>query len=386
MTQRRWSSDRAPIRATLAVAAALAAASFQGPAPALTAEETARRGRAADEGPFAILKTLVEVPGLSGREEKVRDAIRALLPVWAEPEIDSQGNLLVSVGPRAPSPDLLFIAHMDETGYAVTTIREDGLLEVRRVGGFFDSLYEGQVVLVRSAAGDRGGVVPPRGEEGGTVPDDFSSALARVDVGARDRKTAESLGIAPGDPVIIPKELLRLSGTKAAGRAVDDRAGCTALLLAMRRIDPGRLKRRVTFAFSVQEEVGLVGARGLAERLRPALVVAVDTFVSSDTPLERPAFAHTVLGEGPVIRAIDSSQITDRALVDRVLKLARDAGLKVQVGLTRGGNDASVFSASGARSLALSWPGVHSHSPVEVIDERDLKALGDLVRLLAERF
>jgi len=226
----------------------------------------------------------------------------------------------------------------------------------------------------------------PRGGDGGTAPADFAATQVRVDAGARDRKTIESLGIAPGDPVIVPKELLRLSGSKAAGRAVDDRAGCTALLLALRRIDPGRLKRRVTFAFSVQEEVGLVGAKGLASTLRPSLVVAVDTFVSSDTPVERPAFAHAVLGEGPVIRAIDSSQITDRALVDRVLRLAQEAGLAVQVGVTRGGNDGSAFLPQGARSLAISWPGVHSHSAVEVIDERDLRSLGELVRVIAERF
>jgi putative aminopeptidase FrvX len=375
------STRRRRLEAGLAAAVLLC-----GAAAGREAGETARRPQKQTDGAFAILETLLEMPGLSGREERVRDAIRGLLPAWAEPEVDALGNLLVGAGPKAPSPEILFVAHMDETGYAVSSVRDDGLLEVRRLGGFFESLYEGQVVLVRAGPGDRGGVVVPRGGDGGTAPADFAATQVRVDVGGRDRRTIESLGIVPGDPVIVPKEFLRLSGSKAAGRAVDDRAGCTALLLALRRIDPGRLKRRVTFAFSVQEEVGLVGAKGLASTLSPSLVVAVDTFVSSDTPVERPAFAHAVLGEGPVIRAIDSSQITDRALVDRVLKLAQDAGLKVQVGLTRGGNDGSAFLPRGARSLALSWPGVHSHSAVEVIDERDLRGLGELVRLIAERF
>ena len=369
------------IRTALAAAVLLCSADAS-----LAAGETTRRPQKQEEGAFAILETRLETPGLSGREERVRDAIRGLLPAWAEPQVDAMGNLMVSAGPAASSPEILVVAHMDETGYAVSSIRDDGLLELRKVGGFFDVLYEGQVVLVRAGNGDRGGVVVPRAGDAGTAPGDFAATQARVDVGARDRKATEALGIASGDPVIIPKEFLRLAGSKGAGRAVDDRAGCTALLLALRRIDPGRLKRRVTFAFSVQEEVGLVGAKGLASTLRPSLVVAVDTFVSSDTPLERPAFAHAVLGEGPVIRAIDSSQITDRGLVDRVLRLAQEAGLKVQVGLTRGGNDGSAFLPQGARSLAISWPGVHSHSAVEVIDERDLKGLGELVRLIAERF
>ena len=171
-----------------------------------------------------------------------------------------------------------------------------------------------------------------------------------------------------------------------SGRAVDDRAGCTALLLALRGIDPKTLRHKIIFAFSVEEEIGLEGAKALAQTLRPDLAIAVDTFVSSDSPLERPAFARAVLGKGPVVRAIDSSNITDPAIVDRVMALARQAGLPVQYGLTRGGNDGSVFPEYGVPNLALSWPTVHSHSAVEVINEKDLDGLGALVRAIAERW
>jgi putative aminopeptidase len=345
---------------------------------------------ARESGSFAILQTLLETPGVSTREQGVRDRIRALLPSWAKSETDSRGNLLVAAGPEKGAKSLLFIAHMDETGYLVTAIREDGSLDVKPVGGFFETLYEGQVVQVHTAKGDVGGVVPPRPNYLDAAvadsPGAFGKEAVRVYVGASSKAVAEALGIAAGDPVTIPKSFQRLAGSYGSGRAVDDRAGCTALLLALRGLDPKTLRHRITFAFSVEEETGLDGAQVLAQSLRPDLVIAVDTFVSSDSPLERPAFAHAVLGKGPVVRAIDSSNITDRAIVEKVLALAKQAGLPIQYGLTRGGNDGSVFPEFGTPDLALSWPTVHSHSPVEVIHEKDLDGLGTLVRLIAERW
>src|SRR3989441_2404347 len=348
----------------------------------------ARPGREA--GSFGILEALISTPGVSTREQGVRDRIRSLLPAWARPEVDAKGNLLVAVGPERAARTLLFIAHMDETGYLVTAIREDGGLEVKPVGGFFETLYEGQVVLVHAAKGDVGGGVPPRPNyldaSAAESPAAFSKDAVRVDVGASSRAVTESLGIAPGDPITVPKAFQRLYASFGSGRAVDDRAGCTSLLVALRGIDPKTLRHKVIFAFSVEEEIGLNGAQALTQTLRPDLAIAVDTFVSSDSPLERPAFAHAVLGKGPVVRAVDSSNITDPAIVDRVLSLARQGGLPIQYGLTRGGNDGSVFPEFGAPDLALSWPTVHSHSPVEVIHERDLDSLGTLVRLVAERW
>lgn len=348
----------------------------------------ARSGR--EGGSFGILQTLVETPAVSTREQPVRDRIRGLLPAWAHPEVDAKGNLLVTAGPAQADETLLFIAHMDETGYLVTGIRENGGLEVKTVGGFFETLYEGQVVLVHTAKGDIGGVVPPRATyaeaSAAESPAAFGKEQVWVDVGASSRAVTESLGVALGDSVTVPKSFRRLHGSFGTGRAVDDRAGCTALLLALRGIDPKSLRHKVLFAFSVEEETGLEGAKVMARTLRPDLAIAVDTFVSSDTPLERKAFAHAVLGKGPVIRAVDTTNVTDPALLDRVLSLARQAGLPIQYGMTRGGNDGSVFPELGVPNLALSWATVHSHSAVEVIHEKDLDALGTLVRVIAERW
>src|SRR5258705_13612234 len=156
-------------------------------------------------GSFAILETLVTTPGVSTREQSVREKIRSLLPAWARPEVDSKGNLVITVGPERGAKTLLFMAHMDETGYLVTAIRDDGALDVKPVGGFFETLYEGQVVLVHTAKGDVGGVVPPRAgyleATAAETPAAFGKEAVRIEVGASSRAVTEGLGVAAGDPI-----------------------------------------------------------------------------------------------------------------------------------------------------------------------------------------
>jgi putative aminopeptidase FrvX len=207
-----------------------------------------------------------------------------------------------------------------------------------------------------------------------------------VDVGAGSRAATEALGIAPGHTVTMPKEYVRLAGYRATGRSFDDRVGSAAQVLALRRLDPRRLEHTVVFLWSVREEIGLEGATVAAHALglRPSRVHAVDTFVSADSPLEPRAFAVAPLGRGPVARALDNSSVTPPAYLDSLATLARKRGVPLQIGATNGGNDGSVFGAYGVPDVPIGWPLRYSHSPVEVIDLRDLVHLADLVRAAAE--
>lgn len=167
---------------------------------------------------------------------------------------------------------------------------------------------------------------------------------------------------------------------------MDDRNGSAALLLALARIDPAAISNAVTFAWSVEEETGLAGAAHMAQTLRPDTVFAIDTFVSSETPVDVQRIAGAPLGRGAVLRVLDSSTIVPPAIVDRVVGVARAAKVPLQLGTTRGGTDASAFSAGGAIDIGLSWPGRYSHSPVEVMDRRDLDALVGLIAALARTY
>ena len=329
-----------------------------------------------------LLKSLADAPSVSGHERPVREAIIAALPAWARSltRTDNEGNLILEVGPdREP---VMFIAHQDEVGFEVTNIADDGTVSLRTRGGLFQSLWEGQPALLHF---DRAGEPPLPGV---FVPRDTAITKQPEALTAWFGMNAEALrkrGVVNGLSVTAFKSATRLGSTRFTARALDDRAGSTALVLAVRRITPATLKRRIIFAWSVREEIGLEGAIALAKHYGSVVkrVYSVDTFVSSDSPAESTRFADTPLGHGAVIRALDSSSIAPLPELDRVLNIARANAIPIQVGATNGGADGSAFVRYGVLHVGLSWPGRYSHSPVEVLDLRDLQALEKLIYSIA---
>jgi putative aminopeptidase len=356
-----------------------AAAPALPPPPGTPGTPTPRSGQGA-RGPFAMLKPLIETYGVSGHEAPVRELVRRMLPAWAKPVEDEAGNLTVSFGQGGK--ELLFVAHLDEIGFEITGLRADGMATVRDRGGMYLALYEAQPVWVQTANGRVAAVIAPR-------PNYATATSAQPDLanlvlyfGTHSAADTQSLGVAVGQSASVRKRFVELATPRATGRAMDDRAGITALLLALQTVDPATLKNRVTVAFSVGEETGLTGARALAKRLHPQVAFAIDTFVSTDTPSDPQYLAHAPLGQGAVLRGMDNLILTPAPTIDRIVQLAQDARIPLQVGVTQGGVDSAAFSAGGAVDVGLSWPGRYSHSPVEIIDQRDLVALSRLIATL----
>ena len=330
------------------------------------------------------LNDLVAAYAASGNEGPVRDVIREFLPGWAKPETDDAGNLILQVGTASAgtkAPKILVVAHMDEIGFSVKSISSDGKLTVETLGGMELSFYEGHPVLVHTSTGDRAGVMElPNGwdEQNFKWPAESDQTI-RVDLGARSAKEVAKLGIKVGDSITIPKEYRPLLGTRANGRSFDDRVGDTALISAVWALGGPLKDRDVTFVWSTGEEIGLVGAGALAKRLAaeghaPDYVFAVDTLVSSDSPLESKRFADAELGKGFAIRAVDNSNIVPHEFVDKVVRARARQQIPVQLGVTGGGNDGATFVPFGSVDIALGWPLRYSHSPAEVIDTRDVDA------------
>jgi putative aminopeptidase FrvX len=140
----------------------------------------------------------------------------------------------------------------------------------------------------------------------------------------------------------------------------------------------------VWLVFSVEEEAGLLGAQFIAGQTSPGRVYPIDSFVTSDTPLEDQRIAHAQLGKGFVIRAMDASGITPREAVERVVELAKSRKIPHQAGVTAGGNDGSTFVPHGAVNIPLSFPLRYAHTPGEVADLRDAEALRSIVSALLE--
>jgi putative aminopeptidase len=340
-----------------------------------------------------LLKELVETYGVSGHEGAVREEIQRELPPWAKTETDEDGNLILHLGsPSAKGPRILVVAHMDEIGFEIAGMAKDGHLDGNWKGGGDLSFFAGHPAIVHSDGGashpgimelpggwDQPGFQWPKGAE----------TTVRIDIGARSAEDAAKMGVAIHDWVTIPKAYRPLLGSRANGRAFDDRVGDAALVSAVWQIGHPLENRDVTFAWSTREEVGLEGAGGLAKRLAaegraPDYVFAVDTFVSSDSPLESKRFADAPIGKGFVIRAVDNSNIVPSALVERMIQLANADKIPVQFGATGGGNDGSAFTRFGTVDIALGWPLRYSHSPAEVIDTRDADALSRIVAAIAK--
>ncbi len=338
-----------------------------------------------------ILRPLVSAAGVSGAEAPVREAIARQLPSWAKPQTDERGNLTVSFGPASSAPadgskEILFVAHMDEIGYEVTGIQADGTASVLKRGGFFDYLWEAHPVFARTA---NGAVVPaivaPR-------PNYLNASVATpraedivLYFGTASAAETEALGVSKGTTATIHKQLTPLAGSRWTARSMDDRCGVAALIAALKRLDPAKVVNKVTFAFVVGEETGLLGSGFVAQRAHPAYVFAIDTFVSSDSPVDPQRRALVPLGSGVVARAIDNSSMTPHETVARVVAVGRAHRIPVVASATSGGNDGSQFSRYGVVVVPLSWPGRYSHSPVEVMDSRDLENLvGLIVALTSE--
>ena len=335
-------------------------------------------------GVFGLLAPLVEAYGVSGHEAAVRDVVAKRLPAWAKPEVDAKGNLIVTFGQGGR--EMAFVAHTDELGYEITAIQEDGTATVRKRGGFFDSLLEAHPVLVHSSRGQVPAIVAPRPNYQRASESQPKADEVAIDFGTTSRQQTEGLGVAKGDTATVRKSFSKLAGTRGSARAIDDRAGCAALLAALAKIDPAKVANRITFAWVVEEETGLAGSGALAERLHPAYVFAVDTFVSSDSPVDPQRMALIPLGTGAVLRAVDNSSITPPDTVAKIRAMAAARQIPTTVGVTSGGNDGSQFSRFGSTVVPISWPGRYSHSPVEVIDSRDLDALVNLIVMLVNEF
>jgi putative aminopeptidase len=353
-----------------------------------------------------LMATLSDAYGVSGHEGPVRTVVTAAIPAaWrSQPtRVDSAGDLIVAAGPDRDT--VVFVAHMDEIGYQITHIAHDGAVTLSQLGGFYSSLWEGQPALLhltdearpaaesatcplaataeseRSVvpAGTLPGVFIPRAHATSKEPDTLSAWFGADSAGLT------ACGVTTGMRISAYKVASRLASLRFTARAIDDRAGCTALLMALRQIDPARLTHKVIFVWSVREEVGLEGAAAAAAEFGPTVrrVHAIDTFVSSDSPLESPRFALAPLGDGAALRSLDNSSVTPPDEVARALRLAHAARVPVQFGTTNGGNDGSVFVPWGAIDVAVGWPLRYSHSPAEVVDLRDIDALGRMVATLA---
>ena len=337
----------------------------------------------------ALLDQFAEKSAVPGHEGPIRSRVQSALPEWAREiaQVDELGNLWVEFGPAGEAT--VFVAHMDEVGYEIESIESSGVVNLTRLGGVVTTAWEGQPALLQLDPDINNASLPDAPQLRGVFrirPEPVSKQPEAVEAwfGMNFEQLAAA-GVRVGMGITGYKEGHRMGPYRYASRSLDDRVGTTALLLAIQQMDPAQVNGRVIFAWSVREEGGLRGAAAMASEFweRTRRVYSIDTFVSSDTPLESPHFAFTPLGAGPVLRAIESASMSTPTELARNRRIADTAGITVQIGLTQGGTDGSTFTAFGAPNAGISWPGRYSHSPAEIADLRDIDGLIELIKALA---
>jgi len=319
---------------------------------------------------FDYMQRLNAAHGPSGDESGICAVIQELAQPYADEVIvDTLGNLIVRK--KGTGPKVMFSAHMDSIGFIVTHIEKDGFLRVGHLGGV--SPKEAAFTPVRFKNGTKGVFVPEEKADIGKLKLDE----CYIDIGAQSENEAKKL-VRVGDTAVYDSPINRTS-CKVVSPYMDNRVSCAVMLAAMARI-PEDHPNDLYFVFTVQEEVGLRGAKTAAYAVDPDYGIAVDVTDVDDTPGSEKN-GTVQLGKGAAIKVMDSSVICHPDVVNKLSKLAEDKGIAAQKDILRsGGTDAGAMHISrmGVRTGGISVPCRYIHTPVEMADIADFSACVDL--------
>jgi tetrahedral aminopeptidase len=333
------------------------------------------------------LRTLSDLPGVSGDEIAVRRALRPMLEGHVDDlRVDAMGNLIAyRAGTGTTSLRVLITAHMDEVGLMVTGHTSEGGLRVETVGGIPSRVLPGLTVLVGKDAvpGVIGLQAIHRIDRNGDNKTPAVEKLA-VDIGATSREEAER--VAPVGTSLVFATRFETLGHSCKGKAFDDRAGCTALVELLRG-EPFPFE--LYGVFTVQEEVGLRGAQVAAYTVHPDVGIVLEGTTADDLPKgDLDVSSCTELGKGPAITVMDRSYITPPHLLSHFVRTAETDALPYQVKQPgTGGTDAGAIhrARSGVPAITVAVPCRYIHSPVSVLREDDLQGLVTLVNAAVRR-
>ena len=330
---------------------------------------------------YSLLERLSNSHGVSGFEGPVREAIAELIgPFVDELRVDTLGNL-IAVRHGRSSFKLMLDAHMDEVGFMVQHIDEQGFISLAPLGGWDQRLLPSHLPTIITRTGTLiEGVI-------GTQPPHILKPADRdkviqieemfMDVGATSSREVSEMGVCIGDPVVLHYPFRRLADDTVAGKALDDRTGCAAIVRALEALHGADLEATICAVFSVAEERGSIGARTAAYQIEPDLALALEGSPAADIPGVPAARQPSSLGKGPVITVADNSVIVPQKMVRALEEVAGREGIPWQYKTpTFGSTDAGAIHVSrgGVVTGVLSVPCRYIHSPFSTCRLSDFDA------------
>lgn len=320
---------------------------------------------------YSTLKALCLCPSVSGREGDIRSLIEKMIAPYVDSmSTDALGNLIAVKKGKRDGARTMLCAHMDEIGFLVTFIEDNGMIRVANVGG------------IRAAACANTFVTSDKGVTGVIVAEakvkEYSVDKLYIDIGTKSKRETER-HISIGDFFVCRPELVKLCGRRVAGRPLDDRVGCAVLLEMAERLSDGDFCGEAVYVFSVQEEVGCRGARPAAFAVAPDYALCFDVTATGDTVGADPMACK--VGGGAAVKIKDSSVICNEWLVNELCGLAVERKIAYQKEiLLAGGTDTSSMQLAGAgtKAGALSIPTRYIHTGTELCDLSDALACAEL--------
>lgn len=342
-----------------------------------------------------MFRELTEAPGVPGQEGAVREVMLRYLAPLGELVTDRLGSIVAyktGQGVDAKSaPKVLIAGHMDEVGFLVKLIDDNGYIKFQGLGGWWEQVMLAQRVLIRTHKGDIVGVF-------GSKPPHLLTAEERkkmvqkddmfIDVGVTSREDAIAAGVRPGDPIIPICPFTVMANEKMLlAKAWDNRFGCALAIETLKEIGPDHPNTLYAGA-TVQEEVGLRGAQTLSQKIMPDVAIALDVTIAGDTPGVKSHQAEGKLGKGPVLLLYDATLVPNLKLRDLCMEVAETNNIPLQFDMVAaGGTDAGKFqyASEGVPSIAIGVPTRYIHSAASILNLDDFNNATRLLVALIKR-
>ncbi|KMK74585.1 M42 family metallopeptidase [Alkalihalobacillus pseudalcaliphilus] len=338
---------------------------------------------------LTMLKDLTDANGIPGHEKEAREVMTKYIEPFADSiETDNLGSLIAKKVGDEQGPKIMIAGHLDEIGFMVTSIDEKGYLSFQPVGGWWEQVMLAQRVTIMTKDGYVPGVI-------GSKPPHILPAEARkkpvekkdmfIDIGATSKEEAMEFGVRPGDSVVPVCEFTVMKNEKLLmAKAWDNRIGCAIAIDVLKNLQGVDHPNTVYGVGTIQEEVGLRGARTSANQIQPDIGFGVDVGIAGDTPGVTKKDALAKLGDGPQIVLYDASMIGHKGVRDFVVKVAEENEIPFQYDLMPGGgtdSGAIHLTANGVPALSITIPTRYIHTHAGILHRDDYE---NTVKLITE--
>jgi endoglucanase len=333
-----------------------------------------------------LLKELTEAYGVPGYEAPVRAIVRKYFQELGSVTQDKLGSLIVEKPGQAAAPRVMLAGHMDEIGFMVKFITDDGFLKFLPLGGWFDQVLLGQRVVIQTHKGEVVGVIgskPPHllsAEDRGKV---VAKKDMYIDIGAVSRAEVEEAGVRPGDPISPRADFVVLANQKTyLSKSFDDRLGTGLIISALRALQGQEHPNTIFGTATVMEEVGVRGATTSVRAVDPDVAIVLEADIAGDVPGIKAEESNVKMGKGPSLLLYDARMIPNLRLRDFAIEIAQAENIPLQLSYVEGGatDGAAIhLHQTGVPTVVLSVPARHIHSHSSIISGEDYEHAVDLL-------